>query len=104
MDHSGKMTLAEFRVALGDLRRAIGIVRKENMHISELLSSMQRHFVAAHASWQSPSATSFEAMSEWFTKGSRDLENLLQEMVRRMQAAYDNYLEAERANTKNSGG
>lgn len=100
----GGMSRAEFEVALGELGRAIGAVRGESEHISGLLDQVERHFEAAHASWQSPSASSFETMSGWFSRASRELEELLRDMARRMQTAYDNYAAAERSNTQNSGG
>lgn len=100
----GAMSLGEFHVALGDLRRAIGVVRGESEHISGLIDQVESHFEAAHTSWQSPSAASFEVMSSWFSRASRDLEALLRDMGRRMQTAYDNYAAAEHANTHNSGG
>ncbi|MEU6341909.1 WXG100 family type VII secretion target [Streptomyces sp. NPDC046977] len=100
----GGMPLGEFRVALGELGRAIGVVRGESEHISGLLGQVERHFEAAHASWQSPSASSFETMSGWFSRTSRELEELLRDMARRMQTAYDNYAAAERSNTQNVGG
>ncbi|MGI5255462.1 WXG100 family type VII secretion target [Actinacidiphila glaucinigra] len=98
------MTVEEFRVALGDLGRAIGVVRGESEHISGLINQIQSQFEAAHSSWKSPAASTLHTISAWFTDASRDLESLLQEMARRMQTAYDNYAAAEIANTHNSGG
>ncbi|WP_329296210.1 WXG100 family type VII secretion target [Streptomyces sp. NBC_01455] len=98
------MSSDEFQVALGDLRGATGVVRQESEHISGLINQIQAHFEAAHSDWESPAGSTFKTISEWFTESSRDLESLLQDMVRRMQAAYDNYASAETANTRNSGG
>ncbi|MFE7751940.1 WXG100 family type VII secretion target [Streptomyces sp. NPDC057428] len=100
----GNMSAEEFRVALADLRHAAGVVRSESGHIADLIGQIQSCFEAARASWQSPSAVSFETMATWFTNASRAMEDLLQDMARRMQAAYDNYAGAETANTHNSGG
>ncbi|MGY5029898.1 WXG100 family type VII secretion target [Streptomyces sp. 900116325] len=100
----GTMSPAEFHVALGELRRAIGVVRGESEDISGLIGQIENHFEAAHTSWQSPSASSFEVMSSWFARASRELEALLRDMASRMQSAYDNYAAAEHANTQNSGG
>lgn len=98
------MSPGEFHVALGQLRSAISVARGESEHVSGLIHQIQSHFDAAHNSWQSPSASSFATMSTWFTNASRELDELLREMTRRMQAAYDNYASAEIANTHNSGG
>ncbi|WUH90756.1 WXG100 family type VII secretion target [Streptomyces sp. NBC_00433] len=94
----------EYRVALGDLRTAIGSVRAESEHVSGLIGQIQSHFEAAHSYWQSPSATSFETMSTWLNGASRDLQAVLDEMARRLQTAYDNYADAEVSNTGNLGG
>ncbi|MFF9490437.1 WXG100 family type VII secretion target [Streptomyces sp. NPDC018964] len=94
----------EFTVALGELRSAIGTLRRENEHVSNLISQIQGHFEAAQNFWKSPSSASFETMAEWFTRSSRDLEEILAEAAQRMQTAYDNYVQAEHSNTRNVGG
>ncbi|MEU4657749.1 WXG100 family type VII secretion target [Streptomyces sp. NPDC023723] len=99
-----EMSPGEFRVALGELRSAIGVVRGERQNMSDLTGQIQNRFEAARESWQSPSGVTFETISEWFTKASHDLLELLEETARRMQAAYDNYADAETANTRNLGG
>ncbi|MFC5204630.1 WXG100 family type VII secretion target [Streptomyces kaempferi] len=98
------MSWDEFLVALGDLRGATGVVQHESEHISDLANQIQTHLNAAHSAWQSPAADTFKSISEWFTDASHELESLLEDMVRRMQAAYDNYAAAEAANTRNVGG
>ncbi|MFI8008123.1 WXG100 family type VII secretion target [Streptomyces sp. NPDC086010] len=98
------MSPGEFRVALGELRRATDVVRSESAHISGLIDEIQQRFDAAQDSWRSPSGATFATMSAWFTTASRDLEALLEETVRRMETAYRNYADAETANTHNSGG
>ncbi|MGW2836604.1 WXG100 family type VII secretion target [Streptomyces sp. NPDC001493] len=100
----GTMSAEEFRVALARLSGAIGVVRAEGGHIADLLGQIRSCFESAQSSWQSPSAVSFETMSTWFTDASHGLADLLQDMARRMQTAYDNYAAAETANTHNSGG
>ncbi|MFJ3756472.1 WXG100 family type VII secretion target [Streptomyces sp. NPDC090080] len=98
------MSQGEFDVALGELRGAIEIVRSESGQISALVNQIQNQFEAAHADWQSPAAGTFRTISAWFMNSSHDLDSLLADMVRRMQIAYDNYVDAENANTRNSGG
>lgn len=100
----GTLSEAEFKVALAELRHATGTVRSEGGQIADLIGRIGATFEAARGSWQSPSAVSFDTMSTWFTSTSHALEDLLQDMARRMQAAYDNYAAAETANTHNSGG
>ncbi|WP_431949793.1 WXG100 family type VII secretion target [Actinacidiphila sp. bgisy167] len=96
--------MGEFQVALQDLHAAIGIVRSESGTVSGLIGRIQSHFDAAQSFWQSPAASTFETTASWFTTSSRALEDLLNEMVGRLQTAYDNYVAAERANTNNLGG
>lgn len=98
------MSPGEFQVALGELSRATELVRQESSHISDQINQIQALFEAAHSDWKSPAAFTFKTMSDWFTSSSRELESLLQEMVRRMVAAHDNYARAEIANARNSGG
>ncbi|WP_399936790.1 WXG100 family type VII secretion target [Streptomyces sp. BBFR25] len=102
--HGGGMSPEEFRVALGELRRAIGAVRGESEHIAGLIGQVEARFEAAQTHWQSPAAATAEVMTSWFARASHDLEELLREMAHRMETAYDNYASAEQANTTNSGG
>ncbi|MBM7091496.1 WXG100 family type VII secretion target [Streptomyces sp. NPDC012461] len=94
----------EFTVALGELRSAIDTLRRENEHVSTLVNQIHGHFEATQNFWKSPSSSSFETMAEWFTRSSRDLEEILAEAALRMQTSYDNYVQAEHSNTRNVGG
>lgn len=72
--------------------------------MSDLINQIHDHFEAAQDFWKSPSSSSFEMMAEWFTKASRDLEDILAEAAGRMETAYGNYVQAEHSNTRNVGG
>src|SRR5690606_40883530 len=80
---------------------AIDTLRRENEHVSTLVNQIHGHFEATQNFWKSPSSSSFETMAEWFTRSSRDLEEILAEAALRMQTSYDNYVQAEHSNTRN---
>jgi hypothetical protein len=44
---------------------------------------------------------SLEEVQQWFARSQTALHDLLEEVARRMQVAYDNYHEMELANYKN---
>ncbi|SEO71643.1 WXG100 family type VII secretion target [Actinacidiphila rubida] len=100
----GSHTLQEFRVALEELQHAITVVNGHRAQVADLLAQIHTAFVAAHDSWQSPSATTFETTATWFADCSQALKDLLDEMARRMRTTYDTYHAAETANAHNSGG
>ena len=94
----------EFRVALRELGDAITFVRGESAHISDLLVQIGATFEGAQDVWRSPSAATFEPVHRWFSASARDLHELLEDLVRRMDVAHHNYESAEFANYKNVGG
>lgn len=53
------------------------------------------------AYWHSPAFDSFEDVHRWFTSASIDLTDILDELISRLQTAYDNYRNAEGTNAKN---
>ncbi|GGM21447.1 hypothetical protein GCM10010129_77150 [Streptomyces fumigatiscleroticus] len=97
------MSEYEFKVALGELKSAIGTVRKYAGDIEGNLAEIGRQFDRLGGAWTSPARMSSEPVTEWFKRASRDMHSLLEEMIRRMQAAYDNYLDAETTNYNNLG-
>ncbi|MCO6005341.1 WXG100 family type VII secretion target [Actinoallomurus purpureus] len=92
---------SEFKVDLGQLHDAIGIVKKQHDVISAELDNVASEFNGCRESWNTPSTASFDDVSTWFTNVSTDVNSVLAEMVSRMQAAYDNYTSAEEANVSN---
>jgi uncharacterized protein YukE len=56
---------------------------------------------AAEANWTSPSSASFAAVQQACTTQMAALDDLLTEMITRLKATYQNYLDAETANTSN---
>jgi uncharacterized protein YukE len=94
-------TWAEFRVDLGHLHNAIGVVRREHDRISELLTRVSSEFDKCRDDWNTPSAVTFDNVKVWLTTASADLNGLLFEMATRMQTAYTNYKHTEEVNTDN---
>ncbi len=94
-------TWSEFRVDLGNLHHAIGVVRREHDRISELLTHVSSEFDKCSDEWNTPSAVTFDNVKAWLTTASADLNALLFDMATRMQTAYDNYKRAEEVNTRN---
>ena len=95
------MDPVEFKADLADMHRVIGNVQTESAHIKDLMSQIQGEFGKVGPAWSSPSEQSFGDVQKWFMRASHDLDDLLDEMVRRLQRAYKNYHSAEYANLNN---
>jgi uncharacterized protein YukE len=95
------MSWSEFRIDLQQLHDAIGSVGAEAGSIGGDMSQIASEFSSVKSVWDAPSEQSFETVQQWFTTVQNDLKSLLDETVRRLQAAYDNYHDAEVANTDN---
>lgn len=96
-----ELTWDEFRVDLRQMHQAIGSVTHESGLIEGYMNQISGQFSQVKAYWDTPSEMSFESVQQWFTRVQTDLHELLQEMIRRLQKAYDNYHQTELANTGN---
>jgi uncharacterized protein YukE len=95
------LTETEFKVDLRQLSDAIGSVRRERDNIEHSMTYIGTEFRAAKEAWQFPSAYAYDDMQNWFMRVSGELKDLLDEIIRRMQDAYQTYHAAEVANTGN---
>ena len=95
------MDPVEFKADLADMQRVIGSVQNESAHIKDVMSNIHAQFGKVGPAWKSPSEQSFDDVKRWFTRTSNDLDDLLDEMVSRLQKAYKNYHSAEYANLNN---
>lgn len=91
----------EFKVDLRQLHDAIGAVQRERDTINETMASIGTEFNRVKEAWVTPAEQSFDAVQAWLMRVTHDLENILDDSIRRMQVAYENYLETEEKNTKN---
>lgn len=96
-----EMSFSEFRVELAQLREAIGAVGREAQLIDTYMSTIAIRFLQVKDVWTSPAELTFEDVQQWFTRVQEALRQLLEETVRRMQAAYDNYHATELRNVNN---
>jgi uncharacterized protein YukE len=95
------MTPEDFRVNLQQLKDAIGSVGNESGLIEGYMKQIEGEFSQVKAYWDTPAEMSFEDVQKWFTRVQTHLHELLDETVRRMQTAYENYHNSEFANTQN---
>lgn len=95
------MTPAEFKVDVTQLAEAISMVGARRESIVSEVSNINNLFKQAESSWQSPAGASFSAFQAEFTQDMQNLNDLLGEMVTRMTAAHDQYVNVEQTNTAN---
>ena len=90
-----------FSVDLGDFSAAIGRVGSSRDAIEAANAQMVTQFQAVEAAWQSPAGESFTTFLSALTSSTQKLQELLDDMVTRMQTTYRNYADAETSNTHN---
>jgi len=95
------LTESEFKADLRHLHDAIQAVKREHHIIDDEFANVIREFNMCRGMWDTPSAASFDAVSTWLSRAGIRLNAVLDDMVMRMQTAYDNYKAAEIANTSN---
>ncbi|WP_406178168.1 WXG100 family type VII secretion target [Streptomyces sp. NBC_00996] len=95
------MSWSDFKVHLGELKEAIKTVKDRSGHIASTMGRIAGEFETVGTEWQTPSSAGLEEVQQWFGRSQTDLRDLLDEVVRRMQVAYDNYHEMETANYDN---
>jgi WXG100 family type VII secretion target len=95
------ITPAEFKVDVEQLAEAIQIAGGRRDAIKLKVEALNSALTAAEGFWHSPAGTSFVAVQAEFTQYMQTLNDLLDEMVQRMTAAHQQYVDVENQNTAN---
>jgi hypothetical protein len=98
---SAPLTLAQFKVDLGQLEEAIGTVQTQATLIGFRSSLIAGTIQGVPANGVSAGVDQFAEMAGACVTRMTALNDLLTEMIRRMRIAYDNYQQAEEANIGN---
>lgn len=101
MADDNTITPAEFKVDLSQLADAIVIVGARKDSITNYVTIINDIFKQAESFWTGPAGSSFATFQAEFTQDMQALNELLAEMVTRMTAAHDQYVQVEEANTAN---
>jgi WXG100 family type VII secretion target len=91
----------DFAVNLQALSDAIATVRREKDNISGTLQQIEMRMRNLNGYWHGPAHDSFDPVRKWYNNATADLMNILDEMINRMQASYNNYYQAEFQNLQN---
>jgi WXG100 family type VII secretion target len=98
---ANELTLAQFKVALGELHDAIGTVQSAADAIDDSCSTIKGQFDVVESAWTGPAGSTFVELTPVVTQVMDSLTQLLHDTVSRMQTTYENYLSVEEQNTKN---
>lgn len=90
-----------FTADLGEFSDAIGRVSADRDTIDAANAQIVAEFQAVEAAWRSPAGESFTTFLSDLTSTTQQLQELLDDMVSRMQTTYHNYADAETTNTAN---
>ncbi|MFB7124348.1 MULTISPECIES: WXG100 family type VII secretion target [Streptomycetaceae] len=94
-------TLQEFKVDLQQLLEASGTLGAESENIKGEIDAIATALAPLETGWIGPAGTSFAAITKVYKDDMVDLQNLLDEMTRRMRSAYRMYHDMELANYNN---
>jgi uncharacterized protein YukE len=95
------ITLAQFKVYLGDFSDAISMVSTQSNIVHETLADIEQELNTVTQIWQSPAASTFDPLRTEFHNSSADLGDVLAGILHRMRITYQNYLDAERKAVQN---
>ncbi|MCB5906948.1 WXG100 family type VII secretion target [Streptomyces pinistramenti] len=95
------LTPAEFKVDLQQLHDAISTVNGCTASIENDVMLVNQVFKLAEGVWHSPSGATFSNLERDFSQNMDQLVQLLHEMSRRMQSAYNQYRDTEKTNADN---
>jgi WXG100 family type VII secretion target len=88
----------DWKVDLPALASATATVQTEAAKIKDTSARLYSVFNEIMLNWRGGAANSFRAEVPKFVQAEKDLAELLDEAVRRMKLAYDNYVDAEEKN------
>jgi uncharacterized protein YukE len=97
----GGMSIADFKVNLADLKAATEIVSDKAKAIRQLSHMITERLQGVERAWISPAGGTFTELQIAATADMEMLNSVLDEMVRKMNIAHDNYELAEQNNTHN---
>jgi uncharacterized protein YukE len=98
-----------FKVDLGDLESAIALVKSKAYSIEGEYRNITQQFqnlsIAGTGmtgnAWQSPAGSTFTPVETQLSNAMSTLQQLLDDIVSRMQQTYNNYVETETVNVQN---
>jgi YD repeat-containing protein len=94
----------DWSVELPKLWDAYVNVGRESTAVREDITKLKQTLSSVGENWRSPSGAEFEPLRKEFDRFAGDLVGVLDESVKRMKTAYDNYMESETINFKGLGG
>jgi uncharacterized protein YukE len=98
------LTPGEFSVDLDLFSAAISTVQTEADNIGVNTTAITGVMRDVQSAWISPAGQSFAVVAQACNTQMASLNELLSEMIQRMQTTQQNYQEAEETNTNNMGG
>jgi WXG100 family type VII secretion target len=95
------LNFEQFSVLMSQFEDTIEVVARESGTVRSTLDSIQDSFRQVETHWQSPAEATFEPLASELRTHADGLNDLLDEIVRRMRATYGNYRETERRAQQN---
>jgi WXG100 family type VII secretion target len=95
------LTMTQFKADLADFENAIQVVSAQAGVIDQNCQDLTAAMQGVPQTWMSPAGQTFAELVPPCTKQMHALNDLLAQMVRRMRAAHETYLNMEQTNTRN---
>jgi WXG100 family type VII secretion target len=96
------MTPAAWAVDLAKMADAIATVKTKAGSIDDHISTITGEYANVGYRWSSPAGQTFSDVTTKATAAMKDMQNMLSDMISRMQLTHDNYETTENVNTQNN--
>lgn len=90
-----EVTLAQFKVLMGEFSDAIDVVAAQSKIVQEMLDGIDQDFRTVSDLWLSPAALTFDPLRTAYKTSADDLNDTLGSILQRMRITYNDYLEVE---------
>lgn len=96
--------MPELKVTFEDLYEASSMLSREAAEIESRLASMRGQLSPIHASWSGGAKSEFDRLWDEWDANARALNGNLEDIARILNAAGQNYEQAEQSNRQAMGG
>lgn len=98
---AGEVSLAQFKVLLGEFNEAIEVIARQTAVVHETLADIKQDFRHVTDLWSSPASLTFEPVRTEYERSSDDMDDVLAGILHRMRITYQNYVDMERKAVQN---
>lgn len=97
----GQLTLAQFKVDLGQFNESISTVTQATNTVEADFARIKTQLSTVADAWKSPAGETYQDVQAALTKATDEFVEVFRGVITQMHTTYQNYLSAENADTHN---